>query len=104
MQEVLLGDAILSIAEPHAEEYKGEPGDLTSHHLFSGVAVSAIHVGESVLLELHPVFLRARDVRAGLCLLCMKIVEKHNSESSLKILHRFDALLYDVSEKIHPLL
>ena len=57
MQDVLLGDAILSIAEPHAEEYKGEPGDLTSHHLFSCVAVSAIHVGESVLLELHPVFL-----------------------------------------------
>ena len=56
-QDVLLGDAVLSIAQPHAEEDKGEPGDLTSHHLFSGVAVSAIHVGESVLLELHPVFL-----------------------------------------------
>ena len=57
IQDVLLRDAVLSIAEPHAEEDKGEPGDLTSHHLFSGVAVSAIHVGESVLLELHPVFL-----------------------------------------------
>ena len=67
MQEVLLGDAVLSIAKPHAEEDKGEPGDLTSHHLFSGVAVSAIHVGETVFLELHPVFLKTRKVRAGFC-------------------------------------
>ena len=57
IQDDLLGNAVLSIAEPHAEEDKGEPGNLTSHHLFSGVAVSAIHVCESVLLELHPVFL-----------------------------------------------
>ena len=69
IQDVLLGDAVLSIAQPHAEEDKGEPGDLTSHHLFSGVAVSAIHVGESVFLELHPVFLKTRKVRAGFCLL-----------------------------------
>ena len=62
---ILLGDAILSITQPHAEEDKGEPGDLTSHHLFSGVSISAIHVGETVFLELHPVFLKTRDDRAG---------------------------------------
>ena len=69
IQDFLLGDAVLSIAQPHAEEDKGEPGDLTSHHLFSGVAVSAIHVFESVFLELHPVFLKTRNVRTGLCIL-----------------------------------
>ena len=69
MQEVLLGDAVLSIAQPHAEEDKGEPGNLTSHHLFSGVAVSSIHVGETVFLELHPVFLKTRKIRAGFCFL-----------------------------------
>ena len=49
---------MFSITKPHGKEHEAEPGNLRSHHLFSCVTESAVHVGVTVFLVLHPVFLK----------------------------------------------
>ena len=49
---------MFSVAKPHGKEHKAEPGNLRSHHLFSCVSESAVHVRVPIFLVLHPVFLK----------------------------------------------
>ena len=49
---------MFSITKPHGKEHEAEPGNLRGHHLFSCVTESAVHVGVTVFLVLHPVFLK----------------------------------------------
>merc|ERR1711936_88694 len=51
-------DAILSVAKPAEEEYKGEPSNLIGDHLLAGVPEGPVHVSVPVLLVLHPVLLK----------------------------------------------
>merc|ERR1719454_721688 len=51
-------DAILSVAKPAEEEYKGKPSNLIGDHLLAGVPEGPVHVSVPVLLVLHPVLLK----------------------------------------------
>ena len=48
---------MLSIAKPHGEDDKAEPGNLGGDHLLPGVPGSSVHVGEPIFLVAVPVLL-----------------------------------------------
>ena len=57
--ENLQWNAMLSIAKPHGEDNKAEPGNLCGNHLLPGVSGSSVHVGEPIFLVGVPVLLKS---------------------------------------------